>query len=80
MNSVPERRFTDENHAIQAGFLDGPYEALGVRIEIWRMGGEAQCLDARRRERFAKGLLRFEHTSFQANDDPALKLVIYGPT
>jgi len=26
-----------------------------------------------------KGLLRFEHTSFQANDDPALKLVIYTP-
>lgn len=27
----------------------------------------------------AKGVLRFEHTSFQANDDPALKLVIYTP-
>jgi transcriptional regulator with XRE-family HTH domain len=26
-----------------------------------------------------KGLLRFEHTSFQSNDDPALKLVIYTP-
>ncbi|MBR0700517.1 helix-turn-helix domain-containing protein [Bradyrhizobium diazoefficiens] len=26
-----------------------------------------------------RGLLRFEHTSFQANDDPALKLVIYTP-
>ncbi|MBJ7402526.1 MAG: helix-turn-helix domain-containing protein [Bradyrhizobium sp.] len=26
-----------------------------------------------------KGLLRFEHSSFQANDDPALKLVIYTP-
>ena len=25
------------------------------------------------------GLLQFEHTSFQANDDPALKLVIYTP-
>ena len=24
-----------------------------------------------------KGVLRFEHASFQANDDPALKLVIY---
>ena len=24
-----------------------------------------------------KGLLRFEHASFQANDDPALKLIIY---
>lgn len=26
-----------------------------------------------------KGLLRFEHASFQATDDPALKLVIYTP-
>ena len=26
-----------------------------------------------------KGVLRFEHASFQANDDPALKLVIYTP-
>ena len=26
-----------------------------------------------------KGLLRFEQASFQANDDPALKLVIYTP-
>jgi hypothetical protein len=26
-----------------------------------------------------KGQLRFEHASFQANDDPALKLVIYTP-
>lgn len=26
-----------------------------------------------------KGVLRFEHASFQANDDPSLKLVIYTP-
>jgi transcriptional regulator with XRE-family HTH domain len=26
-----------------------------------------------------RGLLRFEHSSFQANDDPALKLVLYSP-
>jgi transcriptional regulator with XRE-family HTH domain len=26
-----------------------------------------------------KGLLRFEYATFQANDDPALKLVIYAP-
>lgn len=26
-----------------------------------------------------KGVLRFEHASFQANDDPALRLVIYTP-
>jgi hypothetical protein len=27
----------------------------------------------------SKGVLRYEHASFQANDDPALKLVIYTP-
>jgi hypothetical protein len=27
-----------------------------------------------------KGLLHFEHASFQSNDDPSLKLVIYTPT
>jgi hypothetical protein len=26
-----------------------------------------------------KGQLHFEYTSFQANDDPALKLTIYTP-
>jgi hypothetical protein len=26
-----------------------------------------------------KGRLRFEYASFQANDDPGWKLVIYGP-
>ena len=26
-----------------------------------------------------KGVLRFEHASFQANDDPALKLILYTP-
>jgi transcriptional regulator with XRE-family HTH domain len=26
-----------------------------------------------------RGVLRFEHASFQANDDPALKLIIYTP-
>ena len=26
-----------------------------------------------------QGLLRFEYASFQSNDDPALKLVIYTP-
>jgi hypothetical protein len=26
-----------------------------------------------------KGVLRFEHASFQAEDDPALKLVVYTP-
>jgi hypothetical protein len=31
---APERPFPDENQAVQTGFLDAPYEALGVRVEI----------------------------------------------
>jgi hypothetical protein len=41
-----ERWFTDENDAIQAGFLDGRYEALGVRMEIGGMGRQAHDLHA----------------------------------
>jgi MmyB-like transcription regulator ligand binding domain len=38
-----------------------------------RSGGAGQKRLSHRR----KGLLRFEYATFQANDDPALKLVIY---
>ena len=42
----PERPFTDENHPVQAGFLDRPYEPLRVRIEIRRTGRQADHLHA----------------------------------
>jgi len=42
----PERPFTDENHPIQAGFLDRPYEALRVRVEIRGTGRQADDLNA----------------------------------
>ena len=42
----PERLFTDENHPVQAGFLDRPYEALRVRIEIRGTGRQADHLHA----------------------------------
>jgi len=32
----PERPFTDENHPIQTGFLDRPYEALRVCVGVGR--------------------------------------------
>ena len=40
-----------------------------------RAGGAGQKLLQHR----SKGLLRFEYATFQANDDPALKLAIYTP-
>src|SRR5215210_9128562 len=39
-----ERTFTDQNHPVQAGFLDGPYEALRVRVEIRGTGRQADHL------------------------------------
>ncbi len=42
--------------------------------EIRNIAGGQKLLNHSR-----KGLLRFEHASFQANDDPALKLVVYTP-
>jgi len=35
-NGSPEGPFTDENHPVQAGFLDRPYEALRVRVGVSR--------------------------------------------
>ena len=45
-NGSPERPFTDENHAVQTRFLDGPYEALRVRVEIRGTGRQADHLHA----------------------------------
>src|SRR5712691_13099085 len=42
----PERPFTDENHPIQTGFLDRPYEALRVCVEIRGTGRQADHLNA----------------------------------
>src|SRR5882672_2977831 len=50
----PERPFTDENHLIQAGFLDRPYEALRVCVEIRRTGRQADHLNACGSECLAK--------------------------
>ncbi len=44
------------------------------RHEIGAVAGGRKVLDHP-----TKGALAFEHASFQANDDPALKLVIYTP-
>ena len=33
-NSRPQGVFSEQNRAVQTGFLDGPYEALGMGIQI----------------------------------------------
>jgi hypothetical protein len=45
-NSSTQRRFTDENHPVEAGFLDCSNETLRVRVEIRRTRREANDLDA----------------------------------
>ncbi len=43
----------------------------------WEAHDSVTSRPARNAEPSEKGPLRFEYASFQANDDPALKLVIY---
>src|SRR5215471_6357669 len=33
-NAIPQRIFSEENHLIQATFLNSPYETLGVGVQI----------------------------------------------
>ena len=50
----PKRPFTDENHPVQAGFLDRPHEALRVRVEIRGTRRQADHLHACGGERLAE--------------------------
>ncbi len=34
LNPFAQRALTEQNHALQAGFLDAAYESLGVRVQI----------------------------------------------
>jgi hypothetical protein len=36
LNGCPQRLLSKQDHLLQTGFLDGPYESLGVRIQIRR--------------------------------------------
>ena len=45
-NGSPEGRFTDKNDPVQAGFLDRPYEALRVHVEIRGTRRQADDLNA----------------------------------
>ena len=50
--------------------FDGWWKTHDVRAAV---AGQKQIIHPK------KGVLRFEHTSFRAEDDPALKVVIYTP-
>src|SRR4030095_2551167 len=52
-DSSPERPFTDENHAVETGFLDRPDEPLRERVEVGGTGRQADHLHAGSGESFA---------------------------
>ena len=54
---------------------------VGLSLAVWWGAHEVHGTLSGRKTMMhpTKGVLHFEHTSFQANDDPALKLVIYTP-
>jgi len=35
LNGPSQQAFSEQNHPLQAGFLDGSDETFAVRIEIW---------------------------------------------
>ena len=51
-----ERALADQDHPVQARFLDGPYEALSERIQIGGSRRQAHSFDAGCRQRLAKRL------------------------
>ncbi|MDA9496558.1 helix-turn-helix transcriptional regulator [Bradyrhizobium sp. CCBAU 11357] len=74
------------NHDVWAG--DPAFTELLTRlregspefVEWWEAHDIRSTISGRKTMNHpTKGVLHFEHTSFQANDDPALKLVIYTP-
>jgi transcriptional regulator with XRE-family HTH domain len=69
---VPDPAFADLLARLRQGFPE--FETWWDQHDI-RSSGKGQKLLHHRE----KGLLRFEYATFQANDDPALKLSIYNP-
>ena len=54
-DGATQRAFADQDHALEAGFLDGAHEALRVGVQIRRAGGESEGGDIGRGERVAPG-------------------------
>ena len=41
-DGATQRAFADQDHALEAGFLNGAHEALRVGVQIRRAGGESE--------------------------------------
>ena len=52
------RALADQDHALEAGFLDGAHEARRVGVQVRRAGGTSDGGDIGRRERVAPGRAR----------------------
>ena len=52
-DGATQRAFADQDHALEAGFLDGAHEARRVGVQVRRAGGESDGGDIGRGERVA---------------------------
>jgi hypothetical protein len=53
-DSLTQRRLPDEDHPIQAFFLDRAHEALGIRIQIGRSGRQSDHSGSRLRDQLSE--------------------------
>ena len=67
-DGATQRALADEHHPLEAGFLDGPHEALRIGVQVWRAGRESDGRDPGRRERVAHG--RTEERVAVVNEEP----------
>ena len=54
-DSATQRAFADQDHALEAGFLDGAHEARRVGVQVRRAGGESDGGDIGRAGRAGRG-------------------------
>ena len=47
VNSSPQGIFAEEDHSLQAFFLDRPDESFGEGVQVWRPGRQFDGLDSR---------------------------------
>ena len=54
-DGAPQRALADQNHALEAGLLDGVHEALRIGVQVRSAGGESDGRDTGRGECVAHG-------------------------
>ena len=67
-DGAPQRALADQDHALEAGVLDGAPEALRVGVQVRRAGGASDGGDIGRGERVAHG--RPEERVAVMDEDP----------